>query len=153
MKGRPGPSWSVVVKAPAEKVYEYVADVGRHPEWANGDDKLSVKPLAEGAPRVGGEYDTTGILMGRPNPAKVTITSLEPPRRVEFEAADKQGVTGHVITLEAADGGTRVTRQIYGVKQPFFGPLLLLLFRGAINKDYETALANLKSRLEAAPIS
>ena len=40
-------------------------------------------------------------------------------------------------------------REMYGVKQPFYGLLLLMIARGAIDKDYNGALANLKAKLEA----
>ena len=148
MRGKPGPSWSVRVNVPPARAYDYVADLSRHAEWSHQPDQMTITAQAPGEVRVGSKFDAEGNLMGR-NKSVVTVTALNPPRSLEFEAEDRSGITGHVFTFEPKDGGTLITRQIYGVKQPFFGPLLLLLARGAINKDYNGALANLKAKLEA----
>ena len=68
---------------------------------------------------------------------------------MEFEYEDSRGSGGHVFAFTAQDGGTLITRQLFGIKQPFFGPLLLLMFKKKIDANYNAALSNLKSKLEA----
>ena len=148
MRGKPGPSWQVHVKASPEKVYAYVADLSRHAEWSYAPDQMTIAARVPGEVRVGSKFDAEGNLMGR-NKSVVTVTALDPPRSLEFEAEDRSGISGHVFTFESQDGGTLITRQMFGVKQPFYGPLLLMIARSAINKDYNGAMANLKDKLEA----
>jgi uncharacterized protein YndB with AHSA1/START domain len=149
MRGRPGPTWKVFVNAPREKAYAYVADLGRHAEWGSQADGMTITPESPGEPAVGKTYSADGTLLGKRNPSKVTITALEPPSRVEFEYEDSRGSGGHVFTFTPQDGGTLITRQIYGIKQPFLGPLLFLMFKRKIDVNYNGALSNLKGKLEA----
>jgi hypothetical protein len=53
MRGRPGPTWKVFIKAPPEKVYAYVADVGRQDEWASHADDMKISAETPGEPAVG----------------------------------------------------------------------------------------------------
>src|SRR5882762_9451417 len=133
MRGRPGPTWRIHVDVPPEEAYAYVADVGRHGEWGSDPDAMTIEPDQTGEPKVGRTYSAEGTLLGKRNPSKVTITALDPPDRVEIEAEDSSGISGHVFTFSTEDGGTLVTRQIYGVKQPLLGPLLFRIFKSKID--------------------
>ena len=149
MRGRPGPSWSTTVAVSPEKAYGYVADLARHGEWASQADAMTIKADSPGQPAVGKTYAAEGTLMGKRNPSKVTITDLEPPRRLEFEYEDSRGIGGHVFTFTPQDGGTVITRQIFGIKQPMLGPLMFLIFKRKIDVNYNSALDNLKRKLES----
>lgn len=146
MRGRKGPSWSVVINAPRERVYEYVSDISRHPEWSPDNMQITgpTGPAHEGA-----MYEAEGTLRGKRNKSNVFVTELEPPNRLEFEAQDSSGIAGHVFTFTPDNGGTRVTRTLYGVKQPGLAPVLYLIYRGSINKNFNAALEKLKQRVEA----
>ena len=150
MRGRPGPTWKISVNVPREKAYAYVADVGRHGEWGSAADSMTITADQPGDPAVGKTYSATGILLGKPNTSKVTITALEPPERVEFEYEDSRGTGGHVFTFTPEGGGTLITRQIYGIKQPLLGPVFFLIFKRKIDVNYNGALNNLKTKLESA---
>lgn len=149
MRGRPGPSWTVQVGVPPEQAYAYVADLSRHGEWGSQADEMTIKPDEPGGPAVGKTYTADGILLGKRNPSKVKITALEPASRVEFEYEDARGSGGHVFSFAPEGGGTLITRQIYGIKQPFFGPLLFRIFKSRIDVNYNGALSNLRGRLES----
>src|SRR5438132_2902571 len=110
VRGRPGPTWKISVNVPREKAYAYVADVGRHGEWGSAADSMTITADQPGDPAVGKTYSATGILLGKPNTSKVTITALEPPERVEFEYEDSRGTGGHVFTFTPEGGGTLITR-------------------------------------------
>lgn len=149
MRGRPGPIWTIQVAAPPEKVYAYLSDVGRHGEWGSDADGMTISADKPGKPAVGSTYSAEGTLLGKRNPSKVTITALEPPSTVEIECTDSSGISGHVFKLTPQDGGTLVTRQIYAVKQPFFGPLLFMIFKSKIDVNFNGALQNLKAKVES----
>ena len=149
MRGRPGPTWTVTIKAPPEKVYDYIADLSRHAEWASDADAMVISATKPGAPAVGNTYQAEGTLLGKRNPSTVKITALDPPKRIEIEAEDSSGISGHVFTLTPADGGTLVTRQIYGVKQPLLGPIFFMIFKSKIDVNFNGALSNLKKKMEA----
>ncbi len=149
MRGRPGPTWKIQIKAPPEKVYAYVADVGRHSEWSSEADAMTISPETPGEPAVGRVYKAEGTLLGKRNPSTVTITALDPPKTVEIEAQDSSGISGHVFTITPQDGGTLVTRQIYGVKQPLLGPIFFMIFKSKIDVNFNGALNNLKRKMES----
>jgi uncharacterized protein YndB with AHSA1/START domain len=141
----------VFINAPVDKVYQYVADVGQHAEWASEADAMVISAPEAGTPAVGKTYKAEGTLLGKRNPSTVTITALDPPKTVEIEAEDSSGISGHVFTLTPQDGGTLVTRRIYGVKQPLLGPIFFIIFKRKIDVNFNRALTNLKSRLESGP--
>jgi len=152
VRGRPGPTWTIFVNVPPNKAYEYVADLSRHGEWASQADKMTIKADEPGGPAVGKTYQSEGTLLGKRNASKVTITALDPPRSVEFEYVDPNNTSGgHVFTFTPQNGGTLITRQIFGIKQPFIGPLLFRIFKSKIDVNYNGALQNLKGELEAQP--
>lgn len=147
MRGRKGPAWSVDINAPPEKVYGYVADISRHPEW--GLDDMEIEGPS-GPATVGATYKAVGTLQGKRNPSTVRVTELEAPQRIEFEVEDSSGRIGHVFTFTSVDGSTHMTRQMYAIKQPAMAPITYLMNRGAINRNFNGALAKLKERLEAS---
>ena len=149
MRGRPGPTWKIQVNVPPDKAYEYVADVGRHAEWGSDADAMTIKSDKPGSPAVGNSYEAEGTLLGKRNPSKVVITALNPPKTVEIEATDSSGISGHVFTFMPQDGGTLITRQIYGVKQPLLGPFFFMLFKSKIDVNFNGALQKLKAKLES----
>jgi uncharacterized protein YndB with AHSA1/START domain len=137
------------VNVPPEKAYAYVADLARHGEWGSAADEMSIKADQPGEPAVGKTYSSEGTLLGKRNASKVTITALDPPERVEFEYEDPRGTGGHVFTFTSQNGGTLITRQIFGIKQPLLGPLLFRMFKRKIDVNYNGALNNLKTKLES----
>ncbi len=143
------PAWRVQAAVSPQRAYDYVADFTRHPEWAMDD--MSIRPRSEGPPQVGSKFDAEGMLLGRKNSSVVTVTELSPPASLGFDAEDRQGVVHHEFRFTASDGGTLIEREMTGVKQPWFGPILAVVFRGAINKSFDGALQKLKTMLEAAP--
>jgi uncharacterized protein YndB with AHSA1/START domain len=136
----------VDIKAPADKVYAYVVDISRHPQW--GMDDMEIDGPA-GPAEVGSTYKALGTLRGKRNPSTVRITELDPPQRIEFEVEDSSGMIGHVFTFTPVNASTRVTRQMYAIKQPPTAPILYVMNRGAINRNFNGALAKLKARVEA----
>ena len=143
--------YSVDIKAPLAGVFDYVADVSRHGEWGSADDHMKATAEQPGPPAIGSRYKAEGMLNGKLNRSAVTITALEPPKRLAFDAEDSNSVFHHEFTFSPAGGGTHVERHVTMTKGPFYFPLVLAIFKGTVQKNYNGAMANLKSKLERQP--
>jgi hypothetical protein len=141
--------YKVDVKAPQSRVFDYVADVSRHGEWGSADDHMQASAEKAGPPAVGARYKAEGILNGKPNASVVTITALDSPKRVAFDAEDSNSVFHHEFVLSAADGGTHVERHVTMTKGPFYFPMVLAIFKSTVQKNYDGAMSNLKTKLES----
>ena len=142
-------SYSVDIKAPQQKVFDYVADVARHGEWGSEADHMKVTADKPGPPAVGSRYRAEGMLNGKPNSSVVTTTALEAPNRIAFDAEDSNSNFHHEFVLTPAGGGTHVERHVTMTKGPFYFPLVLAIFKGTVQKNYNGAMANLKTKMEA----
>ena len=140
--------YDITIQAPQQNVFDYVADVARHGEWGSADDQMKASAEKPGPPAVGARYKADGMLNGKPNPSVVTITALEPSKRLAFDAADSNSVFHHDFTFTPAGGGTRVERHVTMTKGPFYFPIVLAVFKGTVQKNYNGAMSNLKTKLE-----
>jgi uncharacterized protein YndB with AHSA1/START domain len=143
--------YTVDVKAPQAAVFDYVADVSRHGEWGSADDHMKATAEQPGRAAKGSRYKAEGILNGKPNQSVVTITELEPPKRLAFDAEDSNSVFHHEFTLSPSNGGTHVERHVTMNKGPFYFPLVLAIFKSTVQKNYNGAMSNLKTKMEAMP--
>ena len=143
-------SYTVTIKAPQAKVFDYIADVSRHGDWGSADDKMKVAAAQPGPPAVGARYKAEGVLNGKVNQSVVTITAYEPQKRVAFDAADSNSVFHHEFLFTPEDGGTRVERRVTMTKGPFYFPVVLSIFKNTVVKNYNGAMANAKTKLESA---
>ena len=139
----------VDVKAPQAKVFDYVADVSRHGEWGSADDHMKATAEMAGPPAIGSRYKADGMLNGKQNSSVVTITALEAPTRLAFDAEDSNSVFHHEFTFSPSNGGTRVERLVTMTKGPFFFPIVLAIFKSTVQKNYNGAMTNLKAKLES----
>ena len=142
-------TYNVVVKAPQGNVFDYVADVASHGAWASEPDHMKVSAEKAGPPAVGSKYKAEGILNGKVNPSVVTITALEPPSRFAFDAEDANSVFHHEFVFSPREGGTNVERIVTMTKGPFYFPLVLAIFKSTVQKNYNGAMQNLKSKMES----
>jgi hypothetical protein len=141
--------YDIDIKAPQSKVFDYVADVSRHGEWGSADDHMKATAERPGPPGVGARYKADGLLNGKANASVVTITALESPRRLAFDAEDGNSVFHHEFVFSAADGGTHVERHVTMTKGPFYFPIVLAIFKSTVQKNYNGAMSNLKAKMEA----
>ena len=142
-------TYNVVVKAPQGNVFDYVADVARHGAWASEPDHMKVSAEKAGPPAVGSRYKAEGILNGKVNPSVVTITALESPSRFAFDAEDANSVFHHEFVFSPREGGTNVERIVTMTKGPFYFPLVLAIFKSTVQRNYNGAMQNLKSKMES----
>ncbi len=142
--------YTVDVKAPQAKVFDYVADVSRHGEWGSADDHMKATAEKSGPPTMGARYNADGVLNGKPNHSVVTITALDAPKRLAFDAEDSNSVFHHEFTFSPSNGGTHVERHVTMAKGPFYFPVVLSIFKGTVQKNYNGAMSNLKTKLESS---
>ncbi len=141
--------YTVDVRAPQSRVFDYVADVSRHGEWGSEADHMKASSERPGPPAMGSRYKAEGMLNGKLNQSVVTITSVEAPKRLAFDAEDSNSVFHHEFTFSPSNGGTRVERHVTMTKGPFYFPVVLALFKGTVQKNYNGAMSNLKRKIES----
>ena len=143
-------SHEVFVCAPREKVFDYVADLTRHPEWSDG--KLAIEALTPGPVAVGKEYVSRGqVAVQRARPNTVRVSEYDPPRCFTFVARDPDfGRVTHEFTFHEQGEGVLVRR----VMTLSMGSWMAFLFRTVIyplvgRPSMEKAMRSLKNKLEA----
>ena len=141
-------TWKIAINAPQASVFEYLADVSRHPEW--GSDMTSSEAQQAGPPAVGNRYAAEGVRNGKPNRSTVTITALQAPGRFAFDAKDAKSTFHHEFTLTGNGQETSLERRMTMLEGPFLNPVFMRIFQGVIDKNYNGALQKLKSKLEAS---
>lgn len=142
-------SYAVAIKVPLPKAFEYLADVSRHGEWGSADDRMKISAEKPGPPAVGARYKADALLNGRQNQSVVTITALEPPKRIAFDAEDSNSVFHHEFILTPEGDGTRFVRRVTMTKGPWYFPMVLLIFKNTVVKNYDGAMQKAKAKLEA----
>jgi uncharacterized protein YndB with AHSA1/START domain len=140
----------VFVCAPPEKVFDYVSDLTRHPEWSGGE--LKIESLTPGPVAVGKEYVSRGqVAVQRARPNTVRVSEYDPPRCFTFVAHDPDfGRVTHEFTFHEQGEGVLVRREM----TLSMGPWMAFLFRTAIyplvgRPSMERAMKSLKNKLEA----
>jgi hypothetical protein len=67
---------------------------------------------------------------------------------VAFDAEDSNSVFHHEFVFSDAGGGTHVGRHVTMTKGPFYFPLVLAIFSSTVKTNYNSAMSNLKTKLE-----
>lgn len=141
---------STTINAPAEKVFAYVADITKHPEWTTPGHKVEIKKTSEGPVAVGSTFESTGQQFGA-NHDTLTVTELAENQRIVYEADGNAGLIGHTFELSPADGGTQLTKRFDIMKPKFplnvLSPILqAFVLPGGLKGDLE----RIKAKLEAS---
>jgi uncharacterized protein YndB with AHSA1/START domain len=139
----------VLVHTPIQKVFDYVSDLTKHPEWSGGE--LKIEAVGSGPIAVGSEYLSKGQVATEKNrPNQLEVTEYEPPRKFSFVAKDPDfGKVFHVFTFDEQNGGVMVTRTTTLNLKPAvalaFRFFIYPLIGGPMNKK---AFQQLKAKLE-----
>jgi uncharacterized membrane protein len=114
---------TVEITAPADQVFDYVADFTTMPRWYSA--VRSVRRLGDGS-GVGGRYEVLRELPGGPARNEVEVTSFEPGREITFTSTAGPTPFVYQYVVDGAAGGSRLTLngQISGEGLP--GPAALL---------------------------
>jgi len=139
----------VLVNAPLQKVFEYVSDLTKHPEWSGGE--LKIEATASGPIAVGKEYLSKGQVATQKNrPNELQVSEYDPPRKFSFIAKDPDfGKVYHVFTFAEQSGGVIVTRTVTLNLKPFVAFAFRLIVYPLIgNPAMQKAMSALKAKLE-----
>jgi hypothetical protein len=146
---------TVVVDASPEAAWRWLESMPEHYlEWH--PDHLGARWVTGDGPVPGAVLESREILHGKPHKLRMTLTHVEPGRRLRYRVFP--GMGGE-FRIEPSDGRTRFTAVIsMGVRARIIGPLLdrvlrLLLARRleAIARHQAEEGANLKALLEGRP--
>ena len=133
------------VNAPAVKVFEYVSDISRHPEWAA--HKLEVEKASEGPVAAGSTFACEGHQMGT-HRGRVTVTELVPNQKVVYESQDNTGLFRHWFTLREENGTTRLTKGMEALKPSgLFRILAPLVAALAVPRALDGDLKRIKAKI------
>jgi uncharacterized protein YndB with AHSA1/START domain len=139
----------VLVHAPIQKVFDYISDLTKHPEWSGGE--LKIEPVKSDPIAVGKEYISHGEVAAQKNrPNQLQVTEYESPRKFSFAAIDPDfGKVYHVFTFAEQQGGVMVTRTVTLNLNPFVAFAFRLIVYPLIgNPAMQKAFAKLKAKLE-----
>lgn len=142
--------FSITIQQPVETVFAFLIDLGNTPRWYK--NCLEIKELSEGPVGVGSTMVMVTKAMGRRFETKYECSQFEPNRSYSLKAISGPVAGQATTTLEAIDGGTRITTSAEVEGIAFFKvaePLIARQFR----RDQATNLSNLKRLLEAPVVS
>src|SRR5205809_443007 len=141
-----GGEFEVTIDAPADRVWPWVADLGKHAAW-------SPKPYTiewiQGEPNaVSSRFRSIGAIPGDKEHANEgEIVESAAPKRFAISAHDKQGEYSNVITLTPDGQGTKVMLRLEFVQMHGMAALLLpVIFPLVGKKDQRTRMAMLRQR-------
>ena len=142
---------TVTIDAPPERVWPWVADLGKHGAW-------SPKPYSvewiEGEPNaVGSRYRSIGeIPNDKHHVNEGEIVESHPTDRFVLHAHDKEGDYANTFTLRPAGSSTEVTIHLEFVKMHGMASMMVpIIFPLVGKKDMRARMAMLKQKVEAAP--
>ena len=144
----------ITIDAPRERVYAYLTDFARHPEWAEPKHHLRLQPPS--AVKVGATFTSVGKDFGRDSHNRVTITEVVPNERLVFEADQDDGTLWrNTYRLhDGPTGGTRLSKEVRSLRLPLAHRVLFTLLAPIVNAEaagtYARDLQRIKTRIEGA---
>jgi len=141
--------YRVVINAAPEKVFAYVSDLTRHPEWSGG--KLRIESLTPGPVAVGSQYKSYGeVAVEKNRPNELAVTHYEPPTHFVFTAQDRDfGEVVNDFKFTPQEGGTLMERTLSMKMNPIMAFAFKLFIRPLIGQPMmDKAFARLKEKLE-----
>lgn len=136
----------VLLAAPPEAVWPYVADPTRFAEWRLGAGVRSAAPIGDGPMAVGSRFRMDVTTQGQSGSLECTVTALEENRRFAFESIDKSGFSGSADTRLEADGtGTQLAFE-FELSLPGRWRLMQPMISRAMNQAADTDFATLQAK-------
>jgi uncharacterized protein YndB with AHSA1/START domain len=136
---------STTINAPAEKVFDYVADVTRHPEWAG--TPLETKMTSSGTMSVGSTFGSVGKQFGK-HKNVCTITEYVPGTKIAFDSTGDHGLFKHWFALSESGGQTKLTKGMDLTAPSIMSRLFSPYIKRNAPKALKGDLAKIKSRVE-----
>ncbi len=142
--------FDVTIDAPVDRVWPWVADLGRHAEWS---PKAYTVEWIEGEPNaVGSRYRSVGWVPGdKEHVNEGQIVENRPQERFALRAHDKDGAYANTFTLEPHGQGTKVTFRLDFQEMHGMAALAVPIVFPLIGKrDIRARMQLLKTRVEAS---
>jgi Polyketide cyclase / dehydrase and lipid transport len=136
----------IVIKALPDKVFEYVADMPRHSEWAQHE--LQVTQTSQGGAGVGATYASVAHQFGTQRETQ-TVVDYTPGTRFAFDARGSIGTVRHAFDLAARDGGTQVTKSMEITKPSLMARIMAPMIAAQTKKGLVVDLERIKAKLES----
>ena len=138
----------ITINAPAEKVFNYLADITKHGEWGNPGQKLQVEKTSAGPIGQGSTFKSVGQQFGTQNDT-VTIREYVPNQKVVYESQGKAGILRHAFEITPSGNGVQVMKSADVVKAGFpfvlFQPIVqTFVLPGALKSDLERIKAKVE---------
>jgi uncharacterized protein YndB with AHSA1/START domain len=143
-------TFTVTVAAPPDKVWPWIADLTKHPEYSPKPYQVE---LVSGEPgKVGTRYRSVGAIPNdKHHTNEVEVAESEPPRRFVLHADDELGEFVNSYELRPVGEGTEVSYTI--VFPPLKGAAALavpVLFPLVGKRDIRKRLQLLKAKVESS---
>jgi uncharacterized membrane protein len=136
---------SIVVNAPADKVFAYVSDLMKLPEW--GGFNNVVRQTSQGEVRVGSTYECDGKQFGS-HTDKVAVVEYVAGKRFATETTGDTGVSRNIFDLEGQGGTTKLTKVLEFVKPSLTTRLARPVLRSMAPKNIAKDLQRIKAQIE-----
>ena len=137
----------ISIRAPAGRVFDYVADFTRHGEWAGHG--LEVTKSTDGPVAVGTTFSTTAKQFGTQR-EQSTITELTPSSTFAWDSTGALGRVHHWFSLSEEDGSTTLSKGAEMVDPTFLAKITSWKLSRDISNGIHSDLANIKARVEAS---
>ena len=139
---------TAVIRAPAERIFEYIAHAERNVEWVP-DLSLSVR-VTPGDTRIGTRFRFVSRLAGIPVDVTDEVVQLVPDRYIAFRGVTGPAHSGSWRFEPLGDGAeTRVTYRMEFELPPGIGLMAKLIkLEDRLDEQSRTCLANLRRKLE-----
>jgi uncharacterized protein YndB with AHSA1/START domain len=135
----------IVIQAPIEKVFRFIADLKTHPQYA--DFCKRIEYTSPERARVGATFRQVVHRMGHTHEVRSTVVQWEPPRRIVWVNDTPRGPRSMEISYDLAEtpAGVEVVHRVRDLAMESSAAK-----REEIEEN-ERELANLKRILEARP--
>jgi uncharacterized protein YndB with AHSA1/START domain len=145
--------FEVTIDAPADRVWPWIADLGKHTEWS---PKPYTVEWTSGEPNaVGSRYRSVGwIPSDKDHVNEGEIVENRPHDRFALRAHDEQGSYANTFTLAPDGPGTKVTLRLEFLKMHGMAAVMIpLLFPLLGKRDLRARMELLKTKVESSPPS
>lgn len=137
----------ITINAPAEKVFDYLADFPRHGEWAA--HRLRIDQTSPGPVAVGTTFASVGRMTALDYKDQGTVTEFLPNERLAFEVTGGAGHFRHYLLLKKDGPQTVLTKAVEPLRLKFTWRLRWPLAKLVIPYILGGDLKRIKEKLEA----
>ena len=138
---------SIVINAPADKVFAYVSDLTKLAEW--GQFGNEVKQTSQGPVGVGSTFDTFGKQFGK-HTDHVTVTEYVPGKKFTVEVTGDAGDVRNWFELADQGGATKVTKVQEFTKPALSARLSKPMIKRLAPKGLMKDLMAIKAKIEGS---